>query len=192
VGGLGGLGELRVGDDSDGEDHEAGGQQPSGAPPPFDIILPHTRVKIRGLVSAVQHNDEMGTVVDFDRGRGRYTVQLKDGNTLALKPQNILQIVTNCTIVGIQSEASLNGQKGTIFHWDESKQRYSIRLESRRTLAVRPSNVVLPQGTRVCVGGAEHNGKWGCIQDIDQGSGRCVVQIGPRQSIKTEFADVRV
>ena len=171
-------------------------QQQRRSAPSFDTIPTRTRVQVRGLVSAAQHNDELGTVLDFDRGRGRYTVQLEDGNTLALKPQNILQIVRNCTIVGIQSQASLNGQKGTIFQWDEGKQRYSIRLESRQTLAVKPSNVILPKGTRVCVqglvGAAEHNGKWGSISDIDQGNGRCVVQVGPQQSIKIKFENVRV
>jgi hypothetical protein len=55
---------------------------------------------------------------------------------------------------------------------------------------------MIPKGTRVCVcglvGAAEHNGKWGSIQDIDEASGRSVVQISQSQSIKIKFGNMRV
>jgi hypothetical protein len=59
-----------------------------------------------------------------------------------------------------------------------------------------PANIILPKGTRACVcglvGAAEHNSKWGNIQQIDEANGRYVVQIGQSQSIKIKFENVRV
>jgi hypothetical protein len=172
------------------------GMQTQAAPEQFDAIPNGTRVLVRGLVSAATHNGELGTVREFDRGRGRYSVQLEDGNTLALKPQNLLQLVRKCVITGIQSQAELNGQQAGIYEWDDEKQRYSVRLESNMRLTVKPGNIILPKATRVCVcglvGGAQHNGKWGCIRDIDEAAGRYNVQVSAQQSIRIKFENVRV
>ena len=47
------------------------------------------QVLVHGLVAKPELNDRTGTATGWDSERGRYTVRLQDGNTVALKPANL-------------------------------------------------------------------------------------------------------
>jgi len=58
---------------------------------PENLILPKgTRVKVVGLVSQPQWNDKVGKVLDFDRERRRYVVQMTPDQQLSLKLESVL------------------------------------------------------------------------------------------------------
>ena len=66
----------------------------AAAPPPAaeTITLPtQSYVKVRGLKKAPERNGQVGVVQSHDAASGRYTVSLRDGAALALKPANLLQ-----------------------------------------------------------------------------------------------------
>eukprot|EP00670_Eutreptiella_braarudii_P001243 CAMPEP_0174294956 /NCGR_PEP_ID=MMETSP0809-20121228/43182_1 /TAXON_ID=73025 ORGANISM="Eutreptiella gymnastica-like, Strain CCMP1594" /NCGR_SAMPLE_ID=MMETSP0809 /ASSEMBLY_ACC=CAM_ASM_000658 /LENGTH=162 /DNA_ID=CAMNT_0015396813 /DNA_START=1 /DNA_END=486 /DNA_ORIENTATION=+ len=111
-----------------------------------DQISSGTKVVLCGLQSAAQHNGKVASVVDYDAGAGRYTVQLNDGTNLALKPTNLTQIV-NAQIYGLKSQPELNGASGKVVRWDEDKGRYEVNVPSHnKSLSLQPANVVLPTG----------------------------------------------
>ena len=47
-------------------------------------------VGITGLTGAPQHNGKAGVVLSYDSVKGRYNVRLQTGETVALKPTNLL------------------------------------------------------------------------------------------------------
>ena len=53
-------------------------------------ILVGKRVTVQGLNSKPELNGKSGTALSFDDGKGRYTVQLDNGSTMALKPANLV------------------------------------------------------------------------------------------------------
>lgn len=56
---------------------------------PVNVILPPpTRVVIEGLVGAARHNGRKGMVVEYDKGSGRYSVQVAREEVLKLKREN--------------------------------------------------------------------------------------------------------
>ena len=48
-----------------------------------------TRVKVKGLVKAAQHNGKIGKVVKSNATDGRVGIQLSDGKQLAIKKENV-------------------------------------------------------------------------------------------------------
>ena len=53
-----------------------------------NVIVPNsTRVKVKGLTGAPQHNGHWGQVQEYDRVAGRYVVRL-DSGIVKLKPSN--------------------------------------------------------------------------------------------------------
>merc|ERR1719498_43063 len=54
-----------------------------------DAMPQGTNVVIHGLRNAPEKNGDFAIVMDFDDSKQRYVVQLDDGATLSLKPQNL-------------------------------------------------------------------------------------------------------
>ena len=52
------------------------------------------QVLVYGLVSKPELNNRTGTAAGWDSERGRYSVRLQDGSTVALKPANLQQLDT--------------------------------------------------------------------------------------------------
>jgi len=47
------------------------------------------QVLVHGLVAKPELNNRTGTAAGWDSERGRYSVRLQDGSTVALKPANL-------------------------------------------------------------------------------------------------------
>lgn len=122
----------------------------------------------------------------------RYVVQDESGERMALRPENVQQVVKGVVITNIEGDPSLNGQKGSLIYYNADKDRCNVRL-ARRTVSVRPENVLLPNGTcvtiRQVVARPQINGLRGTIQEFDKDSGRYTVQL-LKESLKLKPANV--
>ena len=67
-----------------------------GVPPAEQphVIPAGTPVLVRGLQGAAQHNGKTGSVAGYDEGSTRYTVSLEEGESLRIKHDNLLQLVS--------------------------------------------------------------------------------------------------
>jgi len=151
-----------------------GGMGGGPRPPQPDVIPDGQKVVIHGLKTA-QHNGKLGSIAGFDESKQRYVVQMQDGETMALKVSNLQQMVDGVRIHGLASKPEWNGKTGTIIMFNPENDRYQVKL-SDGVAALKPSNVVLPNGTRVKISGLnsqpQYNGKWGQIESFDSDSGR--------------------
>ena len=64
----------------------------SSSPGPSAGRLVGEQVLVHGLVAKPELNDRTGTAAGWDSERGRYSVRLRDGSTVALKPANLRKL----------------------------------------------------------------------------------------------------
>lgn len=198
-GGLGGFGSFG------GLSSFGGGGMPSSGMPrrshqaasaltASDVLPPGTAVKLAELSNTALIG-EVGTIESFDRQTQRYTVCMAStGNNLAVKPQNVQQIVSEATVVGT-SQKELNGRIVPSATYDAASKRYRVEglTPDGKTLALRPENVLLPEHTQVTIEGVQSrpalNGKRGRIVNVDAAINRYVVTTGEEQ-IKLRIGSV--
>lgn len=162
---------------------------------PFNAIPSGQAVCVHGLQGAPQHNGKRGKVTELDQKSNRYVVDLADGTSVSLKPDNLTQCVQNVTVSGIGSKPELNGSRGAVIGWDGS-ERYQIRLDNGQIVALKPANIILPTSTRVMINGltkgVQYNGQWGKIVGLDDDVGRCLVQVDQGGSqLKLKFENLK-
>jgi hypothetical protein len=139
-------------------------------------------------------------VTDINQDTGRYTVDFSsegkenegddesDAKKMALKPANLMQLVSGVRIAGIQTRQELNSLVADVVGYDACSGRYALRVRNSthlgvETLSLRPANVILPSGCCVRVCGLrsedaqQHNGKYGKISAFDAQAGRYVVSV---------------
>merc|ERR1740121_3100568 len=172
------------------------GQRAQPAPPPHAMPV-GTRVCIRGLTKAAEHNSKTGRVTGFDASKGRYEVELEDDTTLSLKPANLTQ---QCTVRlrGIESQPALNGQQGTILSYNDEGGRYNAKLaekmaNGRDVVGLNPTNLILEKGTRVVTQGLskeEFNGLMAQIQEFDADALRYQVLTENGKALKIKLENV--
>lgn len=173
------------------------GGAPRPKPTPAYAMPNGSQVVIRGLAKAPEHNSKQGRIGSFDQEKGRYEVELEGDTTLSLRPSNLTQ-KAEVEIVGIESQPELNSAKGDIFGYDETNGRYNLRLKAkmangRDVIGLTPSNVILPNNTRVVVQGLSNeafNGQMAQIIDIDKEAARYTVQCQNGKQIKIKFDNV--
>ena len=126
----------------------------------YGAIPMGTIVSLKCLVSRPERNGNRGKIVQYDQSSGRYVVQIEgDGETLKVNLSNLLQHV-NARLHGLESRngAYLNGRKGSIIAWDDSKKRYSVYLMSiSKVMSLKSSNVILDNGTVGQITGLQSN-----------------------------------
>jgi curved DNA-binding protein CbpA len=187
---MGGMGPGGMGGFGPG----AGMKRPAPVPTRLDAVKPGTMVTIHGLQSAAHLNGETATVVDYDQVKDRYVVNV-EGESVALKPTNLQQIVKGVILQNIESDNSLNGKSGTLLKYDAEKDRYTVRLTvMNRAVSVKPDNVELPKGTVVTMrqlkSRPEVNGKRGTIVKFDRAAGRYQVQISQKETLSVKAGNV--
>jgi curved DNA-binding protein CbpA len=153
-----------------------------------DQVPPGTPVVLSGL-SKEELNGQDGSVLGFDESRGRYQVQLEDGETVAVKPENFHQLVAGVTITGLQSKPELNGKKGRIIDYSAPNERYQVQVGGS-IVAVKPKNLILPNNTHVRIAGlssaAEYNGKFARIKSFDSSADRYVLEVSPSKQLRVK------
>lgn len=167
---------------------------PRKPPTRIDAIDNGTAVLVKGLKSAAEHNGKGGIIRSYDVSKSRYVVELKGGPTLRLAKKNVQQQVHDVKIRGIQSKEELNGQTCIIINYDETKDRYSVKLTAGKApMRLKHENVVLPKGTCVRLrnlSSAKWNGTYGKIVKFDDESGRYDVKCSPTQIIRLKPENV--
>lgn len=169
-------------------------------PERVDVIPPHTRVRVRGLLNATEHNGKDGRVEAFDGAR--YTVRTDDSSTrLRLRPENCQQLLSDVEIVGIVSTPELNGQRCSIVGFDEptgdgaSVGRFRVELADGRPALLPVQNVILPSSCRVLVVGlesaAQWNDRWGTVQAWDSVAKRYLVAVEESKLLKIRPDNLR-
>jgi len=180
AGGFGGLGSFAR--------HSAGGRVASCA------IPRGTEVAVGGLARAPEHNGKTGAVISWDEARGRYKVQLEDGASVMLRPENLTQL-SRVSVIGLAAKPDLNGSNGQIFALDQARNRYQVLLDAPPlALSLRPANCLLPVGTRVVLTGlgkADLNGTTARILGVDHAAARYTVQCQAGRRLKVRYGNVR-
>lgn len=166
-------------------------------PKRYNAIPTGTTVSLKGLISKPEKNGDRGEVLDYDASTERYFVRIEDSDeTLKVRPSNLLQHV-HVRIHGLESRADLNGQKGTVLAWDESKERYNIYVMSiSKCASLKPSNIVLDKGTVGRITGLqakpELNGQWGTINGFNSSTGRYDVQLSADKILRLKLDNIRL
>ncbi|KAL3913724.1 MAG: hypothetical protein SGPRY_007881, partial [Prymnesium sp.] len=166
------------------------------------LSLPvQTYVKMYGLRSAAERNGQIGLLGELDAGSGRYTVTLRDGTALALKPGNLLQMLEVTVEAGggeelSEAELAHNGAKGTIFEYDEASHMYGVELSSGEAIPLPVGSVRLPDGAVGTVvglqGAAQYNGTLARVLSHDDTSGRYLVTLDGEKQLKLKRGNLRV
>ena len=159
---------------------------------PCTIPAGHS-VVLHGLSSS-KHNGKNGKVTGFERHRGRYQVQLDDGTSVSVRPENLTQLC-DLWVHGLTSKPELNGQPGRIVGMDSASGRYIVMVQSAAATVVRlqPSNCILNPGLCVRLKGLKQqdlNGQRAQVLDVDHSSGRYEVQLSEGRQIRVKFENV--
>lgn len=172
--------------------------KPKPAEPIPDWAKPKgTRVIVRGLKSAAEHNGRQGKITGWTADKGRYEVECDDETTLSLRPGNVTQ-VADVEITGIESTPELNGQQASVIGYTDDTGRYTLRLKSkmsngRDVVGLQSSSIILGRGTRVVVSGLSSeafNGQMAQIVDVDRDAMRYTVQCQNGKQIKIKLENV--
>lgn len=152
----------------------------------------HTRVLVRGLAGAAQHNGKGGEITSFDDSSRRYTVELEDGDVVSIKGENLLQPCVG-EVTGMVSKPELNGRSGRVREYDEAKGRYHVEVQGQ-VVSLKPDNLILPKDTRARVVGLvsqlQWNGKVGKVLDFDRERGRCAVQMSEEHQLMVKLENL--
>ena len=163
----------------------------------YDAIQTGTIVSLKGLISKPERNGDRGEVVDYDPQSGRYTIAFEDSDEqLRVKPSNLLQHI-HVYLHGIESQPELNGLKGTVIAWNDSKGRYNIYImDKSKVISLKPGNVILENGSVGHIFGLkskpELNGKSGTIKSFNRDSGRYDVQLSRDQILRLKLENIVV
>jgi len=194
MGGMGGMGGLRCDGRGAAKGVRRSRTSDAGAGR-VDHLTPGTLVVIEGLSLQAQHNGALGRIEAHDASRGRYVVALQDGTSLAVRPENAHQVISDATVVGT-SQTALNGKQCAGAVYDHASKRYRCQgLKPDGTvLSLKPENVLLPRQTRVRIEGIESrpqlNGQMGAVTAVDMATGRYQVDLRDGEAIKVKFGAV--
>ena len=115
---------------------------------------------------------------------------------MSLKPENLQQHPTVEVVNVSASNSELNGQKGTVVAFDDNTGRYLTYLTLlRKTVSLKPANIVPPKGCIVVTYGlsaVQHNGKRGRVGGFDKTGGRLLVRTSKEESLKVKLENVRI
>ncbi|KAJ8601720.1 hypothetical protein CTAYLR_003198 [Chrysophaeum taylorii] len=175
---------------------------PRRRPPPqrFDKLPRGATVILRGLVGAAEKNDDIGRIREYN-DRGRYVVELEDsGETLAVKPENLTQILKGVRLVGITTDPNLNGKSGTLIGQRTAPgggQRFIVHVTTtKQTVSVKQDNLLLPKSALVTIVGVQSkphlNGKQGTVLTWDSAAQRYTVQMSSTDHLKLKKDNVHL
>lgn len=164
------------------------------APPrqPEYAVPTGTAVFVRGLERSAEYNGKVGRVLRFDRQRARYDVSL-DGNTLSLRPQNLMQ-QCEVEILGLESKTELNGKVGDVVSFNDATGRYMVLLQSPPVaISLQRKNCILKEGTRVMLEGlasGHYNGQMAIVLAVHHDLARYTVRCENGEEIKVKYDKV--
>lgn len=161
--------------------------------PEFAVPL-GSRVVVRGLSKAVEHNGLVGKIAAWDAERKRYKVAVEGSSSLLLRQFNFTQL-SRVELAGLEGKPQLNGQFAEISNFDEQRGRYKVVLEGLGSfvLSLNVVNCILPLGTCVIIKGVsnmELNNQMGQIVAVSRDVGRYVVRCQGGRQLRVKFDKV--
>ena len=152
-----------------------------------------SRVIVRNLQTASQHNGKEGVVLSFEPVASRYLVSLPvDGTSVSVRPENLLPSIGVC-VVDVQSRGDLNGRVGRVVGADA--ERYHVSVQGQ-VVSLGPANVQLPKGARVRIEGLKqtphYNGAVGIVLESDREAKRYVVLLEDEHRLSVRWESVRL
>merc|ERR1712039_503347 len=176
---------------------KGGFPQQQASPPPPHAMPVGTRVVVRDLAKAQEHNGRQGRISGWDASKSRYEVELENDPSLSLRPANLTQ-QCEVRVANIASDPTINGTTGSILGYIEAQGRYTVRLKQKMAsgkdvIGLQPSNVILKKSTRIVVQGLkseELNGQMAQIVEIDEEAQRYTVACQNGKQIKIKYENV--
>lgn len=150
------------------------------------ILKKGTAVFVHSLNGAKQHNGKIGKISAYDEQKDRYNVDL-GGNYVALKVDNIQQLIQNVEIVGIESRPEYNGKRGSIVSYKDG--RMVVQINGGAAMALMSSKLIVPDKTRVILHGLSQekfNGSKATVLNYDRAADRYLVETSRNQRIKVK------
>merc|ERR1711871_710230 len=86
-------------------------------------------------------NGKIGKISAYDEQKDRYNVDL-GGNYVALKVDNIQQLIQNVEIAGIESRPEYNGKRGSIVSYKDG--RMVVQINGGAAMALQSSTTTVP------------------------------------------------
>merc|ERR1711959_848330 len=120
-----------------------------------DLLPAQARVQVSGLsADSSRHNGSIGIIKAYDEQQQRYHVCIDGGTSLAVRPCNVRQVISEARVTGT-SQPQLNGRVVPFAVFDEGSKRYLVEgvTESGNAIAIKPDNLVLPAQTTIKIGG---------------------------------------
>jgi curved DNA-binding protein CbpA len=159
---------------------------------PFDKISYDKQVLIFGLVNNPELNNTTGTIKSFNKEKNRYNVKTEDYKLVALKPDNIKEII-NFKATNLHSQKNLNGKIGQVIGMDHTTNRYRVILDNNM-ISLKQENIIVNQGHCVKLQGIISqpylNNRTVKIKDFDLNSNKYIVQISESKLIKVKLDNI--
>jgi hypothetical protein len=151
----------------------------SGASDVPNMFAPGTIVLLHGLKSAAEWNGTHGQVMAYDAITERYTVRLKkEGRTLALKPDNLQQIVKGVDEQGLGKDAHGTTATGTTSAEQGMRATHEGSLAHRGRRTHRPQReqqipYISPEALHAALAnGAQYISSEALLAELDQAEHR--------------------
>jgi hypothetical protein len=108
-------------------------------------LLQHVHIKLYGLESRPELNDERATILAWDAKNERYNVYIISiSKAMGMRPENlVLEDGTVAQITGLVSKPELNGKWGTIKSWNRELQKYDVQLSADKIVRLKMENMRL-------------------------------------------------
>ncbi len=159
---------------------------------PFNKIDSNKKVLIFGLLNNTQLNNTTGTIKSFNRIKNRYNVKTENSKLVALKPENVKEILT-FKVVKLESQKNLNGQMGQIIGLDHTNNRYRV-IVNNNMISLKQDNIIISDNHCVRLQGIisqpDLNNKVVKIKSYDTNLNKYVVQISESKLIKVKIDNI--
>ena len=171
---------------------------PPVQPTRHDILQSGTRVIVQHVRTQPELNGKVGRVVKFDDAKGRYNVKLEDQNdrVLALKPQNVIQMIEDVRIVDEANSEFTGTIVGSRLDGTEVRVVHASGTGEEAGHWIAADLLRLPPGTLVTIVGLisrrDLNGSRATIASWDSAARRYVIQLSANEKIKLKPGNVAI
>ena len=171
---------------------------PPVQPTRHDILQSGTRVMVQNVVAKPELNGKVGRVVKFDDAKGRYNVKLEDQDyrAVALKPQNVVQMIENVGSVDEANSEFTGTIVGSRLDGTEVRVVHASGTGEEAGHWIAADLLRLPPGTLVTIVGLisrrDLNGSRATIASWDSAARRYVIQLSANEKIKLKPGNVAI
>ena len=171
---------------------------PSVQPTRYDILQSGTLVIVQHVRAKPELNGQTGRVGKFDDAKGRYSVKLEDQDdrVVALKPQNVVQMIENVGSVDEANSEFTGTIVGSRLDGTEVRVVHASGTGEEAGHWIAADLLRLPPGTLVTIVGLisrrDLNGSRATIASWDSAARRYVIQLSANEKIKLKPGNVAI